>query len=102
MATLTAGRSDMASTLEAANAPFHPMAASFCVQRGYVTEQRRGAEALPTLIHYKAYRIEAFERETDRWRAAISRLDGRPIKVAVPPASRRQDFGRLPNCRGSD
>ena len=40
---------------------------------------------MPTLIHYKAYRIEAFERETDRWRTAISRLDGRPIKVAVPP-----------------
>jgi hypothetical protein len=51
-----------------------------------VWNEKRGAEALSTLIHYNAYRIEAFERETDRWRAAISRLDGRPIKIAVPAA----------------
>ena len=37
------------------------------------------------LIHYKAYRIEAVEQEADRWRAAISRLYGQPIKIAVPP-----------------
>ena len=37
------------------------------------------------LVYYKAYRIQAVEQETDRWRAAISRLDGQPIKVAVPP-----------------
>ena len=37
------------------------------------------------LIHYKAYRIEAVEQEADRWRAAISRLYGQPIKGAVPP-----------------
>ena len=44
-----------------------------------------GTGALLVLIHYKTYRIEAVEQETDRWRAAISRLDGQPIKVAVPP-----------------
>ena len=33
----------------------------------------------------KAYRIEQFETEPERWRAKISRSDGRKIKVAVPP-----------------
>jgi len=35
-------------------------------------------------INYKAYVIDAFRRDTDRWRATIRRLDGKKIRVAVP------------------
>jgi hypothetical protein len=37
-------------------------------------------------ITYKAYMIDAFEREQDRWRATIRRQDGMRIWVAVPPS----------------
>jgi hypothetical protein len=41
----------------------------------------------PMTINYKAYTIEAFEREAGRWRATIKRLDGKKISVTVttPP-----------------
>jgi hypothetical protein len=35
---------------------------------------------------YKAYFIDAFQRDTDRWRATIRRVDGKKIRVAVPPS----------------
>jgi hypothetical protein len=41
-------------------------------------------------IIYKSYIIEAYERETGRWRATISRQDGTKIGVAVPPAEHLQ------------
>jgi hypothetical protein len=45
------------------------------------------AAQLPTNgITYKAYVIDAFRRDTDRWRANIRRLNGKKIRVAVPPA----------------
>jgi hypothetical protein len=37
-------------------------------------------------ITYKAYVINAFRRDTDRWRATIRRLDGKKIRVAFPPS----------------
>jgi hypothetical protein len=37
-------------------------------------------------ITYNAYVIDAFLRDTDRWRATIRRLDGKKIRVAVPPS----------------
>jgi hypothetical protein len=37
-------------------------------------------------VTYKAYVIDAFRRDTDRWRANIRRLNGKKIRVAVPPA----------------
>ena len=37
-------------------------------------------------ITYKAYVIDAFQRDTDRWRANIRRLNGKKIRVAVPPS----------------
>jgi len=37
-------------------------------------------------IIYKAYVIDAFQRDTDKWRATIRRLNGKKIRVAVPPA----------------
>jgi hypothetical protein len=36
------------------------------------------------MIEYKGFRIEPFETEPGRWRATISRSDGRKIRVAVP------------------
>jgi hypothetical protein len=37
-------------------------------------------------ITYKAYVIDAFQRDADKWRATIRRLDGKKIRVAVPPS----------------
>jgi hypothetical protein len=37
-------------------------------------------------VTYKAYVIDAFQRDTDNWRATIRRLDGKKIRVAVPPS----------------
>jgi hypothetical protein len=39
-------------------------------------------------ITYKAYVIDAFQRDTDNWRATIRRLDHKKIRVAVPPSVR--------------
>ena len=37
-------------------------------------------------ITYKAYVIDAFQRDTDNWRATIRRLDGKKIRVTAPAA----------------
>jgi hypothetical protein len=37
-------------------------------------------------ISYKAYIIDAFQRDTDKWRATIRRSDGKKIRVAFPPS----------------
>ncbi|HTB01980.1 MAG TPA: hypothetical protein VK804_16045 [Bradyrhizobium sp.] len=37
-------------------------------------------------VTYKAYVIDAFQHDTDNWRATIRRLDGKKIRVAFPPA----------------
>lgn len=37
-------------------------------------------------ITYKAYVIDAFRRDTDRWRANIRKLNGKKIRVAVSPS----------------
>jgi hypothetical protein len=39
-------------------------------------------------VTYKAYVIDTFKRDTDNWRATIRRLDGKKIRVAVPPSVR--------------
>jgi hypothetical protein len=39
-------------------------------------------------ITYKAYIIDAFLRDTDRWRANIRRSNGKKIRIAVPPSVR--------------
>jgi hypothetical protein len=36
-------------------------------------------------VNYKQYLIETYEREPMQWRARIKRLDGRNIRVYVPP-----------------
>jgi hypothetical protein len=43
-------------------------------------ESRDGA-----VTEYQGYRIEPYEPEPSRWRARISRLDGKELKTAVPP-----------------
>ena len=37
-------------------------------------------------ITYKAYVIDTFQRDKDQWRASIRRLNGKKIRVAVPPS----------------
>jgi len=37
------------------------------------------------MTEYKGYRIEPFEPEQGRWRARISRLDGKKLKTTIPP-----------------
>jgi hypothetical protein len=39
-------------------------------------------------ITHKAYVIDAFQRDTDKWRATIRRSDGKKIRVTVPPSVR--------------
>jgi predicted nucleic acid-binding protein len=39
-------------------------------------------------VTYKAYVIDAFQRDTDKWRATVRKLDGKKIRVAVPPSVR--------------
>jgi hypothetical protein len=46
----------------------------------------RDARAPMSGITYKAYVIDAFQRDTDKWRATIRRLNGKKIRVAVPPS----------------
>jgi hypothetical protein len=41
-------------------------------------------------ITYKAYIIDAFERDTDRWRATIRRSNGKKIRVAFPPSMQNE------------
>ena len=37
---------------------------------------------------YKDFLIDAFKRDTDRWRATIRRSNGKKIRIAFPPAVR--------------
>jgi hypothetical protein len=37
-------------------------------------------------ITYKTYVIDAFQRDTDRWRAAVRKSNGKKIRVAFPPS----------------
>jgi hypothetical protein len=37
-------------------------------------------------ITHKAYVIDAFQRDTDKWRATIRRSDGKKIRNAFPPS----------------
>ena len=37
------------------------------------------------MTEYDGYRIEPFEPTPGRWRARISRLDGKALKTGVPP-----------------
>jgi hypothetical protein len=41
--------------------------------------------AMSGVIH-KAYVIDAYQRDTDKWRATIRRSDGKKIRVAFPPS----------------
>lgn len=47
-----------------------------------------GLELAPRSIRmteYDGYRIEPFEPTPGRWRARITRLDGKALKTTVPP-----------------
>jgi hypothetical protein len=69
---------------DAANGPLPPLHESPPQVR---TEQISTTEQIPTNgVTYKDYVIDAFRRDTDRWRANIRRLNGKKIRVAVPPA----------------
>ncbi|WP_426434810.1 hypothetical protein [Bradyrhizobium genosp. P] len=39
-------------------------------------------------ITYKDYVIDAYRRDTDRWRATIRRSNGKKIRIVSPPAVR--------------
>jgi hypothetical protein len=49
-------------------------------------DARAVKQLLMSGITYKAYVIDAFQRDTDNWRATIRRLDGKKIRVSAPPA----------------
>jgi hypothetical protein len=50
------------------------------------SDARAAKQAPMSDITYKAYVIDAFQRDTDRWRANIRRSNGKKIRVAVPPS----------------
>lgn len=47
-----------------------------------------GAAKQPAMsgVTHKAYVIDAYQRDTDKWRATIRRQDGKKIRVAFPPS----------------
>jgi len=69
---------------DAANGPLPPPQESPPQPR---KEQISTPEQIPTNgVTYKAYVIDAFRRDTDKWRATIRRLNGKKIRLAVPPS----------------
>jgi hypothetical protein len=63
------------------------------VANGLLPPQRQNPPDAPAVkqpamsgITYKAYVIDAFQRDTDNWRATIRRLDGKKIRIAAPPS----------------
>ena len=57
------------------------------VANGLLPRDARAAKQAPMSgITYKAYVIDTYQRDTDRWRANIRRLNGKKIRVAVPPS----------------
>lgn len=55
-------------------------------QHPHPLDARAAKQPLMSGITYKAYVIDAYRRDIDRWRATIRRLDGKKIRVAVPPS----------------
>ena len=41
---------------------------------------------------YKGFEIRAFEREQDRWRAEIRKVDGSPLKILVGDSEHRMSI----------
>ena len=56
------------------------------VANGHSLDPRTVKQPAMSGITYKAYVIDAFQRDTDRWRANIRKLNGKKIRVAVPPS----------------
>ena len=53
---------------------------------GHPLDARAVTPAVMSGIIYKAFVIDAFQRDTDKWRATIRRLNGKKIRLASPPA----------------
>ena len=51
----------------------------------------RTKQPVVSSITYKAYFIDAFQRDRDNWRATVRRLDGKKLRASVPPLV-RDDF----------
>ena len=56
------------------------------VANGQAPQQADVAKPSMGSVSYKAYVIDAFRRDTDRWRSTIRRQDGKKIRIASPPA----------------
>ena len=63
----------------------HDAAAGMLAPRNPLDARAVTQPAMSGII-YKAYVIDAFQRDTDKWRATIRRLNGKKIRVAVPPS----------------
>ena len=63
----------------------HDAAAAMLAPRDRLDTSAATPPAMSGII-YKAYVIDAFQRDTDKWRATIRRLNGKKIRVAVPPS----------------
>jgi len=51
----------------------------------------RTKQPVVSSVTYKAYFIDAFQRDRDNWRATVRRLDGKKLRASVPPLV-RDDF----------
>jgi hypothetical protein len=49
-------------------------------------DARATAQPAMSGITYKSYIIDAFHRDTDRWRATIRKSNGKKIRIAFPPS----------------
>jgi hypothetical protein len=56
------------------------------VANGHPLDPRAAKQPAMSGITYKAYVIDAFQRDPDKWRANIRKLNGKKIRVAVPPS----------------
>jgi predicted nucleic acid-binding protein len=63
----------------------HDAAAAMLAPRNPLDAHAVTSPAMSGII-YKAFVIDAFQRDTDKWRATIRRLNGKKIRVAVPPS----------------
>jgi hypothetical protein len=64
-------------------------------------DARAAKQAPVSGVIYKAYVIDAFQRDTDKWRATVRKLDGKKIRVAVPP-SVRDEFTTAPDAETAE
>jgi hypothetical protein len=63
----------------------HDAAAAMLAPRNPIDARAVASPAMSGII-YKAFVIDAYRRDADKWRATIRRLNGKKIRLASPPS----------------